>query len=94
MARIIHDGCGGEVHALYIRVNGAKGRRTWVRFGYACVRCHDLSPRRDASGAAYALDDLKAMAKERLDASHSPARTVTPAPEAVGARTAAENRLG
>ena len=94
MARTIHEGCGGEVHALYIRVNGTSGRRTWVRFGFACVRCHDLSPRRDANGMAYGLDELKMIAKERLDSSSRPSRTVTPAPEAVGASAASEDGLG
>jgi hypothetical protein len=94
MARTIHEGCGGEVHALYIRVNGTNGRRTWVRFGYACVRCHDLSPRRDESGMAYGLDELKEMAKERLDASGRPSRTVTSAPEPIGAGAASKDGLG
>lgn len=94
VARIIHEGCGGEVHALYIRVNGTNGRRTWVRFGYACVRCHDLSPRRDANGMAYGLDELKEMAKDRLDSSGTASRTVASAPEAVGASAASDDGLG
>ena len=72
VARITHDGCGGEVHALYIRVNGANGRRTWMRFGTACVGCHTLSPLRDSSGAAFGIGELKEYAQARLNASDDP----------------------